>query len=71
MQDFAAIDLDDDGFVTVDELQQFLDKRAYNALSSNVKAKAKYSPTEHYFNPDITEEIYNMIDVNRDGKITP
>lgn len=48
------LDKNKDGLVTLDELQYYLD-------SKNKGQK---------FDPQITEEIYNMIDLNRDGKVT-
>ena len=53
-KEFNVLDKNQDGLVTLDELQQYLDQ----------KNKGQR------FDPQITEEIYNMIDLNRDGKVT-
>jgi Ca2+-binding EF-hand superfamily protein len=59
-KEFDLLDLNKDGLVSLEELQEFLD---------NKLRQQKKSPNEQ-FDPQITEEIYNMIDLNNDGKVT-
>lgn len=59
-KEFDQLDLNKDGLVTLEELQEFLDR----------KIQEQKRNSNERFDPQITEEIYNMIDLNRDGKVT-
>lgn len=48
------IDINQDGLVSLEELQEYLSKKSKDG----------------HFDPNITAEIYGMIDITQDGRVT-